>query len=693
MKLLPFNLLFLYVLSGFLLFFSCHSWAQENVDDLIQEGLFLVYIKENEKALAVFERVDELQPDDFKVTYFIGNILNNLKRYQESQKYLQRTEELGQQNGEKLPDDFYWQMAIALKNTGSLQEAQKYALEYDNLVQAPERQAQIKQFLQEISGQKKTTTKELIEEGVSLAQAKDYEAALSIFKEAEKQTENNTEIHYLIGKTLRLTNNYELALEHLRKSEELGGAPDDLFFELGIVLLKKESLLESRNYFDKYVQMAKSSEQSKLAQNFSQKISQRLAQEKIKLLLKEGLLLAENKNYEEALAKFQEVEKLIPNNTKIQYMIGRIFRLLENYDKAQVHLEKALQLGGMEDDVHFELGIVAVQKRSWEEAEQHFSTYIETGNNPEQVVLAEEYSEKIGLYTERKKAKEKPWRVSLTLAGFYDGNVLSVGDDVLLPEDISNEEDRGVFLSLYGEYFLLRDEKKSLRLSFNYSSNYHRELEEFNIQRLLPALKGDYLLSDDFLVGVEARFDYIFLGADPFQSIFSVSPYLKYEWNPWTSSTISYRYRYLNDFLEQDFRQLERGGNNHEVRISQLIEIPQLNLSFNLTYKYSENHASGSDFDFQEHDILLDAYYRLPYDILLIGSIEYIVAGYQEENFRAGLNQKREDNKMIYSVAINKKINYNLSAFVNYSYTDNRSNLNIFEFDRHHILFGFTVSY
>jgi len=72
----------------------------------------------------------------------------------------------------------------------------------------------------------------------------------------------------------------------------------------------------------------------------------------------QGVDLLENeKQYEEALACFQQIIEIDPNYVEAHYQMGKIFRITHQFEKAITYYKNAINLRPDYSSAYYELGL------------------------------------------------------------------------------------------------------------------------------------------------------------------------------------------------------------------------------------------------------------------------------------------------------------------------------------------------
>jgi tetratricopeptide (TPR) repeat protein len=75
--------------------------------------------------------------------------------------------------------------------------------------------------------------------------------------------------------------------------------------------------------------------------------------------------------YAEALKSYQKQLKVVPSDTDILLLLGRCYRLLKDYQKAEEYLLKMLKIHPFGPEVNYELALLSLDKGDKNKAKEH----------------------------------------------------------------------------------------------------------------------------------------------------------------------------------------------------------------------------------------------------------------------------------------------------------------------------------
>ncbi|MCG9129785.1 tetratricopeptide repeat protein [Candidatus Poribacteria bacterium] len=94
-----------------------------------------------------------------------------------------------------------------------------------------------------------------------------------------------------------------------------------------------------------------------------------------------GITSLNDKQYRDAVSKFEKVESLEANFKHTHYNLGRAYIGLRQYDKAITSLQSSIDTHSTSDDVHYLIGCAYIEQRLFDESIQHLEQAINTDPN------------------------------------------------------------------------------------------------------------------------------------------------------------------------------------------------------------------------------------------------------------------------------------------------------------------------
>lgn len=232
--------------------------------------------------------------------------------------------------------------------------------------------------------------------------------------------------------------------------------------------------------------------------------------------------------------------------------------------------------------------------------------------------------ETIKLY--RSQARRNVFSLSLTTGIAWDSNVSYVGDSGSQANLISGQGD-AVFSNRFNlAYAPIADETQSLTLVARTYNTWHADVDAFDEQNY--GLTANYArkLNPNWSAAIRYDYDIVYLGRQPFVSTNSLSPSLRYIWNPTdatfqpTTTDLFYRIE-AHDFLFRTSPEFDRDGFENTIGFSQSFrwqpnpENPWT-MSIDTGYAFEFVATEGREFDQYRHNIFLAAGFPLTNPLL-----------------------------------------------------------------------------
>lgn len=322
------------------------------------------------------------------------------------------------------------------------------------------------------------------------------------------------------------------------------------------------------------------------------------------------------------------------------------------------------------------------------------------------------------------------WWADATLGMVYDSNVVLRGSGVVLPAEISNQEDGVGVWSLESGYELLRNPDWSAGAIAGYDGSAHFDLNQFNLQ--YPTLAGwiDRRIDDASFVRLQPFFGYAWYDAEPYLG--AVGGNLAYYRRYAASSGRAFAEIVYDDYLftiaddpvvlgladlsvepqksallagnERLKSARDRDGVEVAAGYEQVLAVRE-GTSVRAGVGYRHYDAAGTEYTHDHFGLWLGARQRLPwrFDLDVVGSYAYEPYRYPStyvNPLAKALNPawldtgpRRRDNVWRVKVLLERPINDWLKASARWQYDNNDSNTSVFKYDRH-IAGGFlTVSF
>ncbi len=470
-----------------------------------------------------------------------------------------------------------------------------------------------------------------LNKGLAAYLRKDYQGAVKFLEQAVAENPNSATANHILGLSLYRLDKYQESITYLEKTKSLDPNIKGIYLDLGI------------------------------------------AYNKIK-------------DYDKALVELTEATKQQPDRGLAYFNLGYAQYKLGNYEDATTSFDKAYKLDpDLTTQSRFYLGLSHYKMANYEKARVEFEFVGEFAAGTDTAVAALQYLDVITSLTKRYYGGVS--------AGFqYDTNVAVEADDVDIVSDRSAP--RAVFFFNVGYNPYLKPDAV-LGGNFSYYINFNKDVEDFNIQDFRINLYG---LKKTTLGGIPVSFflnyfyDIVLIDGSPASHLFSqsnsVSPQVSFQWTPYTSTVLSYEFRY-DDF--KDFN--ERDAINNDFTIAEVFSLYNgkllLKPGFNFEINSARDVPDTFSYDYVSPEGFLEVFAFLPFGITTYFEFNYYRQDYYNQEFG------RVDNQFGVEVVVSKRLYKILYLDLGYVHISNPSETdfpgpNPFEYDRD--IFSVTLS-
>jgi len=298
----------------------------------------------------------------------------------------------------------------------------------------------------------------------------------------------------------------------------------------------------------------------------------------------------------------------------------------------------------------------------------------------------------------RRHLRSRPdvW-ASLRAGMEYDTNVVLRGSGVALPGDISDDSDwRGVWAA-DGGIELLRTEVWSAGFLAAYTGAAHIDLSEFNYHFPTASAWIDRELGSDTTARARYDFGYAWVDKESFVMTNDWTASVHHRWEEAGRTSLAvvpflrnYKYE-LPEYDEDERDDLDRSGVGVDVALEHRYGTGLGDLEVRGGYIYTHYSSDGTEYDFDGHGFALGLNSSLPFDDDE-SRAEVVVDAWAGFTYRPYENAslydtpgagRRKDQIWEVGAALERPITDRTSLLFKYTFVDNGSNVDAYDYDRH----------
>ncbi|PWE20642.1 hypothetical protein DF188_07465 [Aliarcobacter skirrowii] len=389
-----------------------------------------------------------------------------------------------------------------------------------------------------------------------------------------------------------------------------------------------------------------------------------------------------NRAFQDSYLVFKEYLKKDKLDSNFTFILARSAYEIGKFEEAETLYKNLLKETPNNSRIKLELAQTYFQQKKYEEAEVLYKEVLEDKTLPMYVKKNIELT----LDSLKKRAQKNFIKTTLSVGYGYDSNVnnnsrddyVFLGNLPLEIEDKKSDQVAEYLLSLNHTY-KLKDDLTIDNKFISYTQDYNHQSD--NDLSLVIFGTGLSYYKDKLKISLAFDVNLVWLDDKTYLNNYVLTSSLQMQLN---SDLI---YKSNLKVIKKDFKQSDyefRDSTYYEFKNS-LVSISEnfgINtLSFSLgTDNKDRSKAWNVDYNFAS--LKYENLYPLTPSTILSSSIEFYKDRYKiKENFL--YDNKKKDNRFTFDLGVLKSINKNLSLGATFRYIDNKSNQNIYQYDKH----------
>jgi tetratricopeptide (TPR) repeat protein len=402
--------------------------------------------------------------------------------------------------------------------------------------------------------------------------------------------------------------------------------------------------------------------------------------------------------WKQAIAGLEQAIANDPSNAQAHLLLGIALQETNDIPGARAQLEEALRLDpGLENDVEYRLGVLALADQNEAEARQFFER---VGSRDPSSPLARSSE----IFLRSLDADDARYNLYTKLGFGYDSNVNLGPDDTTI--NVDEEDDAFGFLEIAGDAELFDNENATLRVGGTGFMSFYTDQSDFDLEAIRGWVQGTAKTSDITRLDLLYSYDHVWLGYDNFRGMHTIEPALRIRTAPNLLTRIFYRWQDRDYTMTPILPSLDRSGHVTKYAIDQFLflqnpfgEGPGL---VRLGYRWREDGAVGKDYDSSGSELLLSTGLSLPWLLYLTADFRYEWRDYSAAvnsldpfffNQAASPVGPRDDEIFYGRLALEKPVTDRVVLGASYRYLNRDSNIPLYDYDRHIVDLAATVTW
>lgn len=389
-----------------------------------------------------------------------------------------------------------------------------------------------------------------------------------------------------------------------------------------------------------------------------------------------------NRAFQDSYLVFKKYLKKDKLDSNFTFILARSAYEIGKFEEAEILYKNLLEETPNNSRIKLELAQTYFQQKKYEEAKVLYKEVLEDKTLPMYVKKNIELT----LDSLKKRSQKNFIKTTLSVGYGYDSNVnnnssddyVFLGNLPLEIEDKKSDQVTEYLLSLNHTY-KLKDDLTIDNKFISYTQDYNHQSD--NDLSLVIFGTGLSYYKDKLKISLAFDVNLVWLDDKTYLNNYVLTPSLQMQLN---SDLI---YKSNLKVIKKDFKQSDyefRDSTYYEFKNS-LVSISEnfgINtLSFSLgTDNKDRSKAWNVDYNFAS--LKYENLYPLTPSTILSSSIEFYKDRYKiKEDFL--YDNKKKDNRFTFDLGVLKSINKNLSLGATFRYIDNKSNQNIYQYDKH----------
>lgn len=368
------------------------------------------------------------------------------------------------------------------------------------------------------------------------------------------------------------------------------------------------------------------------------------------------------KSWNPALRALNKAIKADPNNGSAYFFRALTYQGKKDYRRAIPSFEKARDFSPEFSQVSlFNIGLAYFKLKSDEKAKNYFQKAIE--EDP-QADLSKSSKKFLEIIAHRGK-EERRLELEAGLGWEYSDNVNSAEEDL-----VSGTGDSALVIEFEGSYKFLDSGRFEGEVAYDFFSRfYSEELSAFDFQSHSPSLSFSADIGKVH-AGLSYRFSHNILGDEDFLQINTITPSVGVAWTPSLYTYFSYMYM-DKDFLEP--ANDPRDAVNNSFGFIQFIFFMKSKAFISGGYRFSDEDATGDQFDYTGHQVNVGTKLPLPFKVTLRLKYKYLTKDYT--NVTPSIGVERQDDKQNFKAELSRDFFKFVRLKAKYEHINNDSNL------------------
>ncbi|MFI5316956.1 MAG: tetratricopeptide repeat protein [Myxococcota bacterium] len=298
------------------------------------------------------------------------------------------------------------------------------------------------------------------------------------------------------------------------------------------------------------------------------------------------------------------------------------------------------------------------------------------------------------------RSRSRDYWAEATVGIESDSNVVLRGQGVELPSEIGDKSDERAIWHVNAGYQFLRTPDWGAGAMLSYTGTAQFDLTQFNYHYPVATAWVDRRITENLTAHLQGDYAYGWVDDKPWVSEVAATPALIYTWAKATYTRLFGRFAFSNYYFDPDTSAAytvppglnladarNRDGRAEQVGLEQGLPIDVIHTQLTGTAYFTRYHAEGSEYSFRGTGAYLASDTQLPWKLSLQLGAGYTYRGYLNPTTFSDVappnSNIRHDHIVDTDVGLERPIYYDwLLGSLRWHYTNNASNVSVFDYDR-----------
>lgn len=428
-----------------------------------------------------------------------------------------------------------------------------------------------------------------------------------------------------------------------------------------------------------------------------------------------GLSYKAIQEFAEAKLQFADAVRMRPGSGEARLALAETLYQLGEYEASERELEAAASIGYRPADVHFLKGLVRTKTGRTDEAVSSFraakaadaslaqaadyhaglalmsaSRFDEAAEALKEAAVRDpatdlaQYASEYARSIEKKKERERPWRLSAGFRLEFDDNVILKPADAAAASGITGEEDFREVLTLRAEHASRGKGPWSMKAHWSFYGTNQHDLESHEVISNSLSLTPSYSF-DGASASVQLAYNNSMVGGALYLDSLVVQPSLSRTLGPSSMVTVSARLQ-KREFHQEPFSPAE-DRDSVDLGVSAAYYWFLANGGFwSLRYELNREDTDGANWGYTGSRVSLNAFYPLSGKMRVQGFAEWLLQDFSDTNTFFLL--ERKDRVFTGSVLASFALAGSMDLMVQYTHVRDDSNITIYDYSRNIVSAG-----